>query len=279
MSMIFQSYALWPHMTIAENVAYGLKLRRLDRAERERRVAAILDVTRLGRTRVALSARIVRRPAAARGARAGARRRAGNAAARRAAFQPRRQSARGDALRDPPPARRLQVHDDLCHARPGRGDDDRRYDRRDESAAGSSRSARPRTSISGRARNSSPALSAAPTSSAAGISETAWSIAARVVLRCGAGEPAAAAETAVSVRLHDITLTAGRRAPRPSDSAERSRRARSCGNPISGRIATISSALPTARRCASPRRSQVNVPVGGTVRLHFPPEHCRALAR
>src|SRR5215212_2817372 len=47
-SMIFQSYALWPHMTITENVAYGLKLRRLDRAERERRVAAILDVTRLG---------------------------------------------------------------------------------------------------------------------------------------------------------------------------------------------------------------------------------------
>jgi iron(III) transport system ATP-binding protein len=47
MSMIFQSYALWPHMTIAENVGYGLKVRRLDRAERERRVAAILDVTHL----------------------------------------------------------------------------------------------------------------------------------------------------------------------------------------------------------------------------------------
>jgi iron(III) transport system ATP-binding protein len=47
MSMIFQSYALWPHMTIAENVAYGLKVRRLDRSERERRVAGILDVTRL----------------------------------------------------------------------------------------------------------------------------------------------------------------------------------------------------------------------------------------
>ena len=31
MSMIFQSYALWPHMTVAENVAYGLKLRKLER--------------------------------------------------------------------------------------------------------------------------------------------------------------------------------------------------------------------------------------------------------
>src|SRR5580765_2337392 len=48
MSMIFQSYALWPHMTIAQNVGYGLKLRRLDRAERERRLGAILEVTHLG---------------------------------------------------------------------------------------------------------------------------------------------------------------------------------------------------------------------------------------
>src|ERR1700674_5136888 len=31
MSMIFQSYALWPHMTVAENVAYGLKIRKLDK--------------------------------------------------------------------------------------------------------------------------------------------------------------------------------------------------------------------------------------------------------
>src|SRR5437868_1922999 len=47
MSMIFQSYALWPHMTIAGNVEYGLKLRRMDRAERERRVNSILDVAHL----------------------------------------------------------------------------------------------------------------------------------------------------------------------------------------------------------------------------------------
>ena len=32
MSMIFQSYALWPHMTVTENVAYGLTLRKLDKA-------------------------------------------------------------------------------------------------------------------------------------------------------------------------------------------------------------------------------------------------------
>ena len=30
MSMIFQSYALWPHMTVAENITYGLRLRKMD---------------------------------------------------------------------------------------------------------------------------------------------------------------------------------------------------------------------------------------------------------
>jgi iron(III) transport system ATP-binding protein len=47
MSMIFQSYALWPHMTVAENVAYGLRLRRCSRDEVARRVAEICAVTKL----------------------------------------------------------------------------------------------------------------------------------------------------------------------------------------------------------------------------------------
>ncbi len=47
MSMIFQSYALWPHMTVAENVAYGLKLRKLDRATIAKKLAALLSTTRL----------------------------------------------------------------------------------------------------------------------------------------------------------------------------------------------------------------------------------------
>jgi iron(III) transport system ATP-binding protein len=47
MSMIFQSYALWPHMTVAENVAYGLELRKLGRATIDRKLAAILDTTHL----------------------------------------------------------------------------------------------------------------------------------------------------------------------------------------------------------------------------------------
>jgi iron(III) transport system ATP-binding protein len=47
MSMIFQSYALWPHMTVADNVAYGLTLRKLSRDEIARRVSGILATTKL----------------------------------------------------------------------------------------------------------------------------------------------------------------------------------------------------------------------------------------
>src|SRR5712691_5714568 len=45
MSMIFQSYALWPHMTVAENIMYGLKLRKMDRAAIARKLDAILATT------------------------------------------------------------------------------------------------------------------------------------------------------------------------------------------------------------------------------------------
>jgi putative spermidine/putrescine transport system ATP-binding protein len=44
---VFQDYALFPHMTVAENVAYGLRVKRVPRAERSRRVDEILKVVRL----------------------------------------------------------------------------------------------------------------------------------------------------------------------------------------------------------------------------------------
>ena len=47
MSMIFQSYALWPHMTVADNIIYGLKLRKLDRTTIAKKLAAILATTKL----------------------------------------------------------------------------------------------------------------------------------------------------------------------------------------------------------------------------------------
>jgi len=47
MGMVFQSYALWPHMTVFENVAYPLKLRRVGRDETRRRVADALRLVGL----------------------------------------------------------------------------------------------------------------------------------------------------------------------------------------------------------------------------------------
>lgn len=75
MSMIFQSYALWPHMTVRQNVGFGLKIRRLSRSEIAMRVEEVLDLVQLGHVvdrypgelsggqqRVALARAIVIRP-------------------------------------------------------------------------------------------------------------------------------------------------------------------------------------------------------------------------
>jgi putrescine transport system ATP-binding protein len=75
-NMMFQSYAIFPHMTVAGNVAFGLEQEKLARAEIERRVAEILDIVKLTeyakrkphqlsggqRQRVALARSLVKRP-------------------------------------------------------------------------------------------------------------------------------------------------------------------------------------------------------------------------
>ncbi len=75
---VFQSYALFPHMTVAENVAFGLERKRVDKAERKQRVAEALDLVELGplasrrpaqmsggqQQRVALARALVNRPRA-----------------------------------------------------------------------------------------------------------------------------------------------------------------------------------------------------------------------
>ena len=76
-AMVFQNYALYPHMSVYENMSFGLKLKRVDKAEIDRRVqeaAKILDITTLlerkpkqlsggQRQRVAMGRAIVRDPA------------------------------------------------------------------------------------------------------------------------------------------------------------------------------------------------------------------------
>jgi iron(III) transport system ATP-binding protein len=46
-SMVFQSYAIWPHMNVFENVAYGLRVRKLPRAEIEQQVARALALVQM----------------------------------------------------------------------------------------------------------------------------------------------------------------------------------------------------------------------------------------
>ena len=75
-AMVFQSYALYPHMTVAENVAYGLRVKGIGKAERKARVEDVLRRMRLPgvggrkpsqlsggqRQRVALARALVNRP-------------------------------------------------------------------------------------------------------------------------------------------------------------------------------------------------------------------------
>jgi putative spermidine/putrescine transport system ATP-binding protein len=73
---VFQDYALFPHMTVAQNIEYGLRVRRVARAQRRERAAGALEMVRLGglggrkpselsggqRQRVALARAIVNQP-------------------------------------------------------------------------------------------------------------------------------------------------------------------------------------------------------------------------
>ncbi len=73
---VFQRYALFPHMTVADNIAFGLRMKKVDRGETDRRVQEVLDLVRLGtlgkrrpkqlsggqQQRVALARALVNRP-------------------------------------------------------------------------------------------------------------------------------------------------------------------------------------------------------------------------
>ena len=132
LAMVFQSYALYPHMTVRQNLGYGLKVRRTPKAEMRPRASS--EVARMLR----LDELLDRRPAALSG---GQRQRV--AMGRAIVREPKaflmdeplsnldaklRVSMRAELAA---PARAARRDDDLRHPRPGRGDDARPARRRD----------------------------------------------------------------------------------------------------------------------------------------------------
>ncbi|MBR5741411.1 MAG: ABC transporter ATP-binding protein, partial [Firmicutes bacterium] len=51
LNLVFQSYALWPHMTVFENVAFGLKIKKLSKEEIEEKVMKSLKTMRIDQFR------------------------------------------------------------------------------------------------------------------------------------------------------------------------------------------------------------------------------------
>jgi iron(III) transport system ATP-binding protein len=276
MSMIFQNYALWPHMTIAENIAYGLKLRRVDRGERERRVAAILAVTRLSE----LASRYPHELSGGQQQRA--------ALARALVVEPEtllldEPLSNLDAnMREEMRFEIRRLHDaykyTTIYVTHDQGEAMTTADRIVVMNRGRIEQVGSPEDVYQRPRSEFVARFIGGTNILRGrhLGDGIVDCGA-VVLRCGAGEPAAAGETAASIRPHDIGLnaaagTACERAP----------------NQAVGRVVRQSYLGPcrdylislrdgTELRVTTP--PQINIPAGVTVCLSFPPEHCRALSR
>ena len=140
---VFQSYALFPHLNVKENVAFGLRRKKVDKDEIETRVKETMDLVDLigfeerkppqmsggQQQRVALARALVNHPQ--------------GAAARRAARSARHEAPQADAARAQAHPARGRHHVHLRDPRPGRGDDDVGPPRRHAAGARSSSSATP----------------------------------------------------------------------------------------------------------------------------------------
>ena len=119
--MVFQNYALFPHMTVEENLAFPLSVRKMNKAEVAGRVRTALRMVKLENYGAPAAGAAVRRPAAARGA------------GPRTGFQPAARAdgrapgrlgqapTRANAARDQATARDNGHHRRLRHPRPERG--------------------------------------------------------------------------------------------------------------------------------------------------------------
>ena len=273
MSMIFQSYAVWPHMTVAQNVAFGLELRKLPRDEVKSRVGKMLEVVRMGH----LAARY---PAELSG---GQQQRV--ALARAIVIQPQvllldEPLSNLDAnLREEMRFEIRRLHDKFRYTTV--------YVTHDQAEAmttadlivvmnlGTIEQAGTPEDIYQRPRTEFVARFIGGTNIFKGRWDGADGVACGngLILRCGSGEYSAQADTAVSVRHHDVRLSA-QKPPGETNSVQGTvTRQIYLG---SHRDYLVQLADGETVRAVAP--ATLSIPPGATVWLHLPPEHCRALA-
>ncbi len=275
MSMIFQSYALWPHMTVFENIAYGLRLRGLPNQEIQQRADTILSTTKLDslaqrypgnlsggqQQRVSLARALVIEP--------------------EILLLDEPLSNLDANLREEMRFEIRRLHDTYRYTTV--------YVTHDQSEAMTTANVivvmnqgvieqagspediyqRPQTEFVARFIGAANILK--------GQSDGHGSVNCGngLVLRCGSGEFSAAGDTAVSIRHHDIQLMVQKPATSEPNWSEGIVTRQVYLGPNRDYLVTLT--------CGETLRviTPINVAVeeGQSVWLHFPPEHCRALAR
>ena len=118
LAMVFQSYALYPHMNVADNMSFALRLARAPKSEIQSRVQAAAEILGLENLLDRLPRELSGGPASARGHGARHRARSAGLPVRRTAQQSRRQAQGAHALRDQEAAQAPGQDDDLRHPRP-----------------------------------------------------------------------------------------------------------------------------------------------------------------
>ena len=131
-NMVFQSYALFPHMSVFDNVAFGLKRKKVPAAEIKRRVGEMLEIVDLVGREKRSPACAFRWPAAAGRGGQGAGQPAPGTVARRTPGRTGPEAAPAHAGRTQTDPARSRSHVRLCDPRPGRGADHVGSDRGDE---------------------------------------------------------------------------------------------------------------------------------------------------
>ncbi|MCC2635044.1 ABC transporter ATP-binding protein [Ramlibacter sp.] len=273
MSMIFQSYALWPHMTVYDNVAYGLKLRGLAKADLQQRADTILAATKLSQLaqrypgelsggqqqRVSLARALVVEP--------------------ETLLLDEPLSNLDANLREEMRFEIRRLHDKFRYTTV--------YVTHDQSEAmtaadmivvmnqGVIEQAGTPEDIYQRPRTEFVARFIGGTNIFRGAWDRRDGVAAGngLVLRCGSGDFAQQGDTAVSVRQHDVRLATSR-----PDGATNSVQGTVARQIYLGSHRDYLVNLPDGESVRALAPAHVSIPPGESVWLHLPPEHCRALA-